>query len=255
MERIIRKPFQGLINIIRFNWHYFVLGFGFIVVLLFIAPYFPNPLNHFLSILSILVAFTLVASLFVSWYIYDFSNLYSLDWLDILHIKNGSTFVNINAGFDETSSTLVAKYPDSTLKVFDFYDPKKHTEVSIERARNAYPGFPETQRISTSDVPLKNHSADYIFLILSAHEIRNHQERIGFFKQLGEALNNNGRIIVTEHLRDIANFLVYDLGAFHFYSKKTWKQTFEKANLAIDIQLTITPFITTFILKKNGTPS
>jgi hypothetical protein len=141
------------------------------------------------------------------------------------------------------------------LKVFDFYAPSTHTEISIERARKAYPVYPGTQIISTMRVPLEANAADYIFLLLSAHEIRNPEEKIIFFKQLQQALCNDGSIIVVEHLRDIYNFIAYNFGFFHFFSRKSWKQVFNKADLTEHKEIKITPFISAFLLKKNGITS
>ncbi|MGI8670206.1 MAG: class I SAM-dependent methyltransferase, partial [Aridibacter sp.] len=182
------------------------------------------------------------------------SNLYKLDWLDELKNEN-SKIVNINAGFDETSILLSEKFKNAELLALDFYDSAKHTEVSIKRARKAYPPFPNTQQITTSNIPLENNSADKIFVILSAHEIRNNNERTIFFKELKRILNPNGQIILTEHLRDTPNFLAYNLGSFHFHSRNTWLKNLRNANLKITKEFKITPFITTFILEKNGNSS
>ena len=94
-----------------------------------------------------------------------------------------------------------------------------------------------------------------MFLILAAHEIRNDVERIVFFKQLQKALTSTGKIIVVEHQRDIANFIAYNFGFFHFHSLKKWKATFKSSNLSIEKEFKITPFISTFILTKNGITS
>lgn len=250
-----RKPFQGVTNIIRFNWHYYIVAFGLIGILIYAISDLSYSLKIAVLVGLVLASISILVSLGVSFYIYDISNLYSLSWLDFLKIQPHHILVNIHAGFDETSSLLHSKYPDSILKVFDFYDPQKHTEIAIERARKAYPPFPDTQIITTSDIPFKPNSIDFIFLILSAHEIRNHQERIGFFNQLSNALYPDGRIIVTEHQRDFSNFMAYTFGFFHFFSKSIWKKTFTSAGLIIVSQLKITPFITTYILKRHGTPS
>ncbi|HET7116624.1 MAG TPA: methyltransferase [Hanamia sp.] len=250
MERLSRKPFQGVTNIIRFNWHYYIIAFILIGSLFFVRKYFPNPFNNIVSIIAILTILSVVISLSISWYIYDYSGLYSLEWLSVLKIRPKQILVNINAGFDETSSILNYKYPDSKLLVFDFYDPEKHTEISIERARKAYTIFPGTKVIGTNNIPLKTDSVDYIFLILSAHEIRNHEERIDFFKRLANTLNRNGRIIVVEHQRDIYNFIAYNFGFLHFFSRKIWERTFNNAHLHEISKTKITPFIKAFILKK-----
>ena len=139
--------------------------------------------------------------------------------------------------------------------MFDFYDPAKHTEVSIRRAREAYPPFPNTQQVKPADLPLQDNSADKIFAILSAHEIRNEIERKSFFQELRRVLSPTGQIIVTEHLRDTANFLAYNIGAFHFHSKASWLKAFQSSGLRVSEEIKITPFITTFILDKNGVTS
>ncbi len=255
MERINRKPFQGLINIIRFNWHYYIIAFAIIIAFFITKNFLTNGISLVTTILLWLIIISIIVSLVVSWYVYDYSDLYTLNWLNKLNIGTNKRLVNINAGFDETSSLLKEKYPASDLTVFDFYDPVKHTEISIERARKAYPAFPGTKTINTENVPLKDNAADYIFLLLSAHEIRNDKERIIFFNQLNCALAPNGRIIVVEHQRDIYNFMAYNFGFFHFFSKRTWKQTFTKAALSEESSFKITPFISAFVLSKNGTAS
>jgi SAM-dependent methyltransferase len=252
MERI-RKPFQGVKNIIRFNWHFYVLSFIAILLLLTFSFFIKTEYRFVIFIVCALAILVNIVSLSVSFYIYDLSDLYELKWLNKSVDNTVKSIVNIHAGFDETSALLHKKYPQASLRVLDFYDEKKHTEVSIKRARKAYPAFSGTEKVSTSLLPLQNDSADIIFLIFAAHEIRNDEERIIFFKETDRVLKQDGIIVVTEHLRDVANFFAYTIGFFHFLSKPTWLKTFVGAGLKIDRKIKITPFITTYILSKNGT--
>jgi ubiquinone/menaquinone biosynthesis C-methylase UbiE len=251
----MRKPFQGVWNIIRFNWQFYVLAIVSAVVLFLLRNNFNVALLAASNILVFLILGTILVSLIVSWYIYDFSNLYKLSWLDNLPIKGNEKMVNINAGFDETSNLLKSKFANSELVVYDFYDPAKHTEVSIKRARKAYPPFPNTQQVKTNYLPLEDNSAEKVFAILSAHEIRNEEERKIFFQELRRVVSLTGQIIVTEHLRDTANFLAFNIGAFHFHSKTSWLKAFQSSGLRVVKEIKITPFITTFILDKNGITS
>ena len=251
----MRKPFQGVWNIVRFNWQFYVLAIVSTIVLLLLRNNFNAALRAASDILMVLIIGSTLISLVVSCYTYDFSNLYNLSWLNNLPIKNNGKIVNINAGFDETSNLLKSKFANSELIVLDFYDPTKHTEVSIKRARKAYPPFPNTQQVKPTDLPLQDNSADKIFAILSAHEIRNEEERKSFFQEFRRVLSPTGQIIVTEHLRDTANFLAYNIGAFHFHSKASWLNAFESSGLRVVEEIKITPFITTFILDKNGVTS
>lgn len=247
----VREPFQGVKNIIRFNWHFYVLSVGFVLLVLALTNYLKQELQLCLYILCFLIVGTILISLAVSYYVYDLSGLYKLTWLEGLKISTGK-IVNIHAGFDETSILLRNKFKPENLIVFDFYDPTKHTEISIKRARKAYPPFPLTQRITTSSLPLADKSVDTIFVLFSAHEVRNESERIVFFKELKRIVKPTGQIIITEHLRDIANFLAYSIGFFHFYSRSSWYRVFETAQLKIKEEIKCTPFISTFILKTDG---
>ncbi len=247
-----RKPYQGVWNIIRFNWHFYVLSFGVLLLIFVLANYVADPYRFSLNILGFLIIAMTSISLMVSFYVYDLSGLYDLKWLNDLKNAGKSKIVNINAGFDETSMLLKEQFKDSELTVFDFYDPLKHTEISIKRARKAYPPYPYTIQINNSNIPLKDNQADFIFVILSAHEIRIEAERIAFFEELKRILSPKGQIVVVEHLRDLPNFLAYNIGFFHFHSKKIWLKTFEKAKLNIFKEIKITPFISTFILEKHG---
>lgn len=249
----LRKPFQGVGNIIRFNWQYYALSIIAIITLLLISNNLTAALRAAAIFSVLLIIIANLISLSVSFFIYDLSTLYTFIWLDSLRI--GSKIININAGFDETSNLLKSKFANSDIAVLDFYDPTKHTEVSIKRARKAYPPFPNTQQTSTTHLPLQDESADNVFAILSAHEIRNEEERVSFFRELNRVLVATGQVIVTEHLRDTANFLAYNIGFFHFHSKATWLKTFELAGFKVADEIKITPFITTFILDKNGAAS
>lgn len=251
----IRKPFEGIYNIVRFNWHFYALAFGGIVLVLLAGLFLWPSLAGVAWIVSALIALPLISSLLVSYYVYDHSALYSLNWLDALRVSQDAMLVNIHAGFDESSHLLKHHFPGRQLFVLDFYDPAKHTEVSIRRARKAYPAFPGTQSISTTALPLAKQSADFMFLILAAHEIRNEQERLVFFTGLKQALKPDGKIIVTEHLRDFPNFMAYTIGFFHFLPESDWKKAFKDSGLHIDQRFRITPFIHTFILSKHDPTS
>jgi len=253
MERPLRKPYQGVTNIVRFNWHYYVLAVALIFALGIITPFLGYVYILPMAMLMAAITIGTAISLFVSYYIYDASDLYSLNWLHKLSIDNNSVLANINAGFDETSAIIASKYPQNKLLVFDFYNPEKHTEVSIERARKAYPPFPGTKTITTTNIPVADGSVDYIFLIMAAHEIRDNQERVSFFKQLNSKLSDKGRVVVVEHQRDLSNFLAFNFGFFHFYSPVNWKNTFHKSGFKIESEFKQTPFISIYTLAKNGT--
>jgi hypothetical protein len=253
MDAAIRKPLQGVANIIRFNRHFYVIGLNTVIMLICLGQLMPEKYNYFLLFFAVSGALSMLITLGVSWYVYDYAGIYNLKWLDDLGIKNAGSMVNINAGFDETSALLAIKYPHTQLSVFDFYDADKHTEISIARARKAYPTYPGTVAVKTNIVPLLPGSVDVVFAIFAAHEIRDRAERVQFFRQLENALSSKGKIIILEHLRDVPNFMAYNIGFFHFHSKEEWLNTFNASGLTIQGETKLTPFLSTFVLQKNGT--
>lgn len=244
----IRKPFQGLFNIIRFNWHFYAFALLFSLTIAALLFYWPSGLDWALYLVLIGTILSTLLSLLASYYIYDVSNLYTLNWLDGIEIPKNANLLNINAGFDETSYLLHQKYPTANLQALDFYNPLKHTEISIERARKAYPPYPRTQTIETTNIGISANTIDCIFLILAAHEIRDIKEQIAFFKALKSTLKQQSNIVVVEHSRDLYNFMVYNFGFFHFFGQKRWWHVFNSAGLNLNQQSKITPFITVYFL-------
>jgi hypothetical protein len=234
----LRKPFQGVWNIVRFNWHFYLLVLMLLVILLLLK----------MVTVSVILSAILAETLLVSYYIYDLSGLYKMEWAG--QSATNAVIVNIHAGFDETSGLLKSRFPGSQLLVYDFYDPRKHTEISIKRARQAYPVFAGTRTVDTAAIPLQDVTADRIFVILTAHEIRDPAERAVFFSELRRGLKDDGRIFVTEHLRDLPNFLAYNIGFFHFLPRRSWYKAFAAAGLVVTGEAKINPFVSTFILEK-----
>ena len=248
---IKRRKFQGVLNILSFNRQFYVFGL-LVLGLIMLFQYVFN--WEFELVLLIIVGFLygLLAPLLVSAYVYDFSKFYEFNWLNDLQLnKNNSlNIVNINAGFDETSFILKNKFQQSNLKVFDFYDESKHTEQAIKRARKVSLVYPNTQRINTNAIPINENTVDILFLLSSVHEIRNNKEKIVFFNECRRVLKLNGKIVIVEHLRDFPNFLAFSIGFTHFFSKKTWKNVFQKTNLKLKEEIKFTPFMSVFILNK-----
>ncbi len=248
MGTVKRHPLLGVFNIIRFNRHYYGLILLILTGMFYFMSHLPASLHLIWRVFLILGLSILFITLTVSYYIYDYSSFYSLNWMSELKIQTGDRVGNINAGFDETSGILAEKYPGIDLSVYDFYDPQKHTEVSIKRARKAYPVYPGTVTIDSSspEFPLKN--LDFLLLIFAAHEIRSKEEREQFFNTLGRALKKNGQMMVVEHSRDLVNFLAFNVGFLHFYSRKSWIHIFKKAGLRIESIKKINPFVTSYTL-------
>ena len=249
MEKI-RKPFQGVLNILSFNRHYYVIGSG-VLALLFasrVVIEWPHP---FFWLIVAAFLYGLIMPLIVSAYVYDFSGFYKFNWLKNM-VRTGETvnlIVNINAGFDETSFIINSKFPQADLKVFDFYNPGRHTEPAIKRARKVSLIYPGMQSIQSDSIPLKNNSADIVFLLSAVHEIRSDEEKVRFLKECHRICKPSGKVIMVEHLRDFPNFLAFSVGFTHFFSRATWKTAFERAGFTSFRETKFTAFMSIFYCK------
>lgn len=251
----VRKRLQGVTNIIRFNWHFYLIGLLSLALLVIVWTCLGSTAANAIVVVAIVaVSWNLFVSLAVSAYVYDFSGFYTLTWLRRYLQTDGNRVANVHAGFDETSGLIAGLHPMVSLSVYDFYDAARHTEVSIRRARAAYGAYPGTTQMDTRNAVLADGTYDLILLILAAHEIRSEAEAVSFFSGLKDHLAHGGRIIVVEHLRDTANFMAYTIGFFHFLSRRRWLRVFNAAGLVVEAEEKINPFISLFCLS-DGTRS
>lgn len=243
-----RNRLQGVWTVVRFNWHLQAAALALTAVSLSAPVILDGPAEIVAIAVGIGMLGSIILSLIATWWAYDASGLYQMDWL-LPETAGAKRAANIHAGFDECSEWLSTRFPEIRWQVFDFYDPEKHTEISIRRARKASPPVQGTVSVRTDALPLPDACLNLVLLFLSAHEIRDHEERVGFFREMRRVLKANGTVIVTEHLRDPANITVYSIGAWHFHSRREWLKTFDEAGLRVARTFRNNRFITTFILE------
>lgn len=247
---IKRRKFQGVLNILSFNRHFYYGGFTFLACIIVSKVLFNwSDILFWIVIPSFI--YGLIMPLIISAYVYDFSGYYNFDWLKKCDLDFTTTqqIVNINAGFDETSFILKHHFSNANLSVFDFYNSKQHTEPAIVRARKVSIVYPNTQQIASNKIPLSNQSVDAVFLLSAAHEIRKHDEKIIFLKECHRICKPHSKVIMVEHLRDLPNFLAFTIGFTHFFSQQTWKNAFTLAGFSNIQEIKFTSFMSVFICK------
>ena len=242
-----RRKFQGVLNILSFNRHYYVFGLG-VLLILFVSHYLLKWPDLVFGIVVAAFLYGLIMPLLVSAYVYDFSRYYELHWMKELIRDQDKVkmIVNINAGFDETSFIIKSKFPQSDLKAFDFYNAKQHTEPAIKRARKVSLVYPDTQQVASDALPLKDRTVDIVFLLSAVHEIRSHEEKVLFLKECHRLCKPGGKVVMVEHLRDFPNFLAFSVGFTHFFSRSVWKNAFERAGFTSFQETKFTPFMSIF---------
>lgn len=248
---IKRQKYQGVLNILNFNRHYYYIGIS-ALILIFGLGYFISWYDYIFWLIIMAFLYGLIMPLVVSAYVYDFSGFYDFKWLKDMQLKDDAKLLNlnINAGFDETSYNIKHILPHSKLQVYDFYDEKEHTEPAIVRARKKSIVYPGTKKIESNKIPLEENSVANVFLISAVHEIRDDKERITFLKECKRVCRPGGRIIIVEHLRDIPNFFAFSVGFTHFFSKKVWRSCIKEAGFKTISETKFTPFMSIFECKQ-----
>jgi SAM-dependent methyltransferase len=245
----MRGRYEGLLNVVRFNWPKYVLGVVVLVVMVVGALKMEGTFASVFIVVAVLAGIALLLPLLVSHWIYDRSALFELPGLLHLPADWTGTLLNLNAGFDESSDIISQRWPLCKLIVADFYDADRHTEPSIERARSRYPSFHGTRAVTAGLDDFASGSVDVVHAFLSLHEVRDVHERGQWFASIRRVLRAEGRCIITEHQRDLPNLIAFNFGFVHFHSPDTWMRTFHEAGFRVERSLKTTPFITTYILQ------
>ena len=245
-----RGPWQGMFAIARFNWPFYVaamVAFTISLVgLLASSAFVPRAI----SILGLMgSAYFLFGSLGVSHLIYDRSDLYRWGWLDrALHGATIQRAIFCHSGFDETSNELAAHLGKTEWKILDHFDESRMTEPSIRRARRLFPPRPGTLSAPYDQWPTATESADVVFGLLAIHELRSDSERGAWFAEARRCLCPGGRVILVEHVRDLANFIAFGPGFWHFHSRRSWARAWESAGLCLADEFRVTPWVRVFVL-------
>jgi ubiquinone/menaquinone biosynthesis C-methylase UbiE len=242
---------RGTIQIVLYNWPFYVVG-AFVsllgLALALLAPW-PAEVRWPLGIGAALAAFWLAGSLLASYWVYDHSALCRWDWVRELFPVAPKRWANIHVGLDETTLKLRGLFPGTESTVLDIYDPAEMTEPSIRRARRLTPAPVPATPADVTALPLGDAELDAVFLLFAAHEIRRPELRLRFFRELRRVLKPAGRVLIVEHLRDLPNFVAFGPGFFHFHPRREWLRVAGEAGFAVVRESRFTPFVGLFLLE------
>jgi SAM-dependent methyltransferase len=179
-----------------------------------------------------------LASLAATWWVYDHRKVYERLTADLPDVGKWAT---VHAGFDDSIPALRASIgrPPATVAQIAL-----RPGASLRRAR-------KLSRLPAADgLSLAASSLDSIFVTFAAHEVRDTAGQRALFTALRRALRPGGRLIITEHARDAANFAVYGPGALHFQPFATWYARAAEVGLAQTDQMSITPFVRRVVFQR-----
>ncbi len=249
-----RRRLHGTRQVIEFNWPRYAVAAVVAAAGLVVAALAASGVLRAVGLSAALTAlWWTVASIAASWWVYDASGLTTWRWL-AQHVDAPSRWINVHAGFDETTSPLAAAFSGTDYCAVNLYEPGVITERSIERARQRSARPERTVRGSWNRLPLPSNSQDAVFLLFAAHEIRRAEQRAAFFREAARVLSPAGRVVLVEHLRDAANFIAFGPGFLHFQPRIAWIAAAAAAGLPLRHSEMLNPFVALFVWEKGGHP-
>jgi len=249
VERASRGQFDGVLQIVRYNWTLYIVAVlvSTLVVFLVDVVHPPAALAGLLILGALAPVFWLALSLAVSHYVYDRSDLYRWEWIRDRVAPSPQHVVNIHAGLDETSPALQEMYPAAEVTILDIYDPAEMPEPSIARARREARSTHASVKADFRRLPLETASADLVTVIFVAHELRRAASKEAFFREAWRVLPPGGRLLLVEHLRDGWNLAAFGPGAFHFYPRHEWLRVAGATGFQLGEEFSRTLFVRAFV--------
>lgn len=251
-DRASRGPFEGLLQIVRYNWNLYIAALLVCapVVGLVLAIHLPTAVAALLILGATAAVFWLALSLAVSYYVYDRSDLYRWQWIRDRVASNPRHVVNIHAGLDETSLALQEMYPAAEVTILDIYDPAEMPEPSIARARRDARSALAAVKADFRRLPLPNASTDLATVIFVAHELRRPASKEAFFRELERVIKPGGSILLVEHVRDAWNLLAFGPGAFHFFPRREWLRVAATTGFELSTEISRTVFVRALVFRR-----
>ena len=213
---------------------------------------FPFGIRMIGAIVGVVAFWYASASFFAFNLMFDRSNLLSGKWLSAFISDTPHHWTQISIFLEETTLPLGKLFPNAESRSFDLFDSKVTTEPAITRARESAAESGATSESGATAVPADALPAaddwsDLTVVMLAAHEIRDHICREKLFGELHRITSSGGTVILIEHLRNFAAFSAFGpIGFLHFYPRKEWIRLAKLANLKLQRELSITPFVHVF---------
>lgn len=225
----------GTAKVVRFNWPKYV-AVGALLAAASIASILGAPVVVRAGLWLVAGAGSVwtITSLAATWWVYDHRRVYD-------HLTRGladtGSWASVHAGFDDATPALVHALGSFPVDVVELAMP---ASASLRRARRDDLAH---HAAAFDALPLATGTLDTVFVTFAAHEVRDPGDQRALFTELRRVLRPGGRLVVTEHARDLANLAVYGPGAMHFQRRAVWRRRAADAGLVTGSDTTISPFV------------
>lgn len=244
--------FARAIRIAGYNWPlYAAAGVGIVGgVVLASLSVVPLPVRWLGGAGAVIAGWLACASFWAFHSMFDRSELLGGEWLKQEVPPLPARWVQINVGLEETTLPLDEVFPGAEGKMLDLYNPAVMTEPAVTRARQ-HKADVAALVVGPESLPVEDGWAELVVVTLAAHEIRDGHKRERFFEELRRITSQEGRVVVVEHLRDLAAALAFGPGMFHFFPRRKWLRLGSRVKLEVERERRITPFVHVFVYRSS----
>ncbi|MDQ2986582.1 MAG: class I SAM-dependent methyltransferase [Armatimonadota bacterium] len=245
-----RGRLQGTAEIVKYNIHQYLGALGFlalaIAALLFLK--LPTIVSLVLLLAISVVGYWSIASIIVSFIVYDASRIYDPVWMRTLVDDSPAKWANVHAGVDDFSGPLSHAY-GQPLYNWDIFDERTMSEPSILRARSIRSSALGAT-VDFRKLPCNAGELDAVFAFFVLHEIRDDSLRRDCFDEIARCTSPSGKLVIVEHLRDLPNFVAFGPGLLHFWPRSEWLRSASLAGFELLNEAPMTPFVRVMVFKK-----
>lgn len=241
--------FTHALRLARFNWPLYLVCIGIAGggTSAAMTPALPSFLRFVAALGASVATWYAIASFAAFYWMFDRSPFLSGAWLARCVQDAPRTCIQLSVCAEQTVLPIQSVFPQSKSETFDLFDESITTAPAIARARQR--GHVGAAQAAPDAIPLNSDSIDLVVVTLAAHEIRQPQKRELLFRELARIVTADGRIVVVEHLRNLAAVLAFGPGLFHFFPRREWVRLAHAAELSLIAEFDITPFVHVFVME------
>jgi SAM-dependent methyltransferase len=233
----------------RYNWPLYATAVLTIVAGIALSITQPAlPIRLFGLFGAIVAGWFAAASLLAFHAMFDRSPLLSGRWLPELLSASPQRWIQISVCLEETTLPMERLYPDAKGALLDLFAPGVMTEPAVRRARSI--SKKDAVAAAPAALDVADRWADATVSMLAAHEVRDRNLREALFRELARVTAMDGRVVVVEHLRNLAAFAAFGPAYVHFFPRREWLSLADQAGLELLTESSMTPFIHVFVFAR-----